>query len=395
MPRDASGNFTLVSGNPVTTGTTIESNWANTTMADLRDGLTDSLSRSGAGGMSAPLKNIDGALADPAITFTSDTLTGLMLESQSQPMMVLGGQRGMRWSLDNGDAVCQLWTNGAWANVLTSSNSGDVSETIYINPDDVVKRSKVGASTGVDRHVLTLQADADTTGPRLSLFAYDDDSPSAGKVSITLGATNPTLQCDSEWATSLWAGLYVRGTYAYAVGCSLIALDTPSDVRGYLAGGANYTDSGRVRVTSQYDQLDETVALGVPNDFESLEVKPDGVSYVKTFGDVQRRIGWAPSYIVSTSSRSLADSDIGNTINIANTLTLTLGTRVTAQEGSLIMIVVQDNATLTLTEGGGITLVWLQGGAQQVGTRTVAGASVVTLQVRTGLIYNLWGSGIS
>ena len=55
MSRDASGNFTLASGNPVQGGTVIEPEWANPTLEDIAAGLTDSLSRSGDG---AALANI-------------------------------------------------------------------------------------------------------------------------------------------------------------------------------------------------------------------------------------------------------------------------------------------------------------------------------------------------
>jgi hypothetical protein len=55
MSRDASGQFNLAPGNPVITGTIIETQWANPTLADIAAGLTDSLSRSGKGGMNAPL----------------------------------------------------------------------------------------------------------------------------------------------------------------------------------------------------------------------------------------------------------------------------------------------------------------------------------------------------
>jgi hypothetical protein len=55
MARDNTGTFNLPAGNPVITNTVIESVWANETMADLAAGLTDSLSRSGKGGMNAPL----------------------------------------------------------------------------------------------------------------------------------------------------------------------------------------------------------------------------------------------------------------------------------------------------------------------------------------------------
>jgi hypothetical protein len=55
MSRDASGNFTLAAGNPVIPATVIATGWANPTLADIAAGLTDSLSRSGKGGMGAEL----------------------------------------------------------------------------------------------------------------------------------------------------------------------------------------------------------------------------------------------------------------------------------------------------------------------------------------------------
>jgi hypothetical protein len=44
--RNSSGTFSLVSGNPVVTGTTISTTWANNTLSDIATELTDSLSRS-------------------------------------------------------------------------------------------------------------------------------------------------------------------------------------------------------------------------------------------------------------------------------------------------------------------------------------------------------------
>jgi hypothetical protein len=55
MARDASGNYFLPSGNPVVGGQPIAAAWANGTMNDLALALSDSLSRSGKGGMGAPL----------------------------------------------------------------------------------------------------------------------------------------------------------------------------------------------------------------------------------------------------------------------------------------------------------------------------------------------------
>ena len=55
MPRQLDGTFTLVPGNPVVPGTTIEAGWANTTLPDIAQGLSTSLDTGGSNAMTAPL----------------------------------------------------------------------------------------------------------------------------------------------------------------------------------------------------------------------------------------------------------------------------------------------------------------------------------------------------
>src|SRR5262245_56851935 len=76
MARDASGNYSLPTGNPVQAGTVIESDWANDTMDDIATALTDSLSRTGNGGMLVPFKNSDGAVGTPGISWTNEPTSG-------------------------------------------------------------------------------------------------------------------------------------------------------------------------------------------------------------------------------------------------------------------------------------------------------------------------------
>lgn len=47
MSRNGSGTYTLPAGNPVVTGTTISSTWANTTLTNIASALTDSLAADG------------------------------------------------------------------------------------------------------------------------------------------------------------------------------------------------------------------------------------------------------------------------------------------------------------------------------------------------------------
>ena len=55
MSRNGSGVFNLPIGNPVVTGTTITSSWANTTMQIIADGLTQSVASDGQTPMSGSL----------------------------------------------------------------------------------------------------------------------------------------------------------------------------------------------------------------------------------------------------------------------------------------------------------------------------------------------------
>lgn len=77
MPRAADGTYSLPAGNPVVTLTVISSNWANTTLSDLSTAMTGSLSRSGDGGMLAPLKLNDGAIGAPGLAWGTETTSGL------------------------------------------------------------------------------------------------------------------------------------------------------------------------------------------------------------------------------------------------------------------------------------------------------------------------------
>lgn len=76
MPRNASGVYTLPAGNPVVPGTTIDANWANSTLSDISNELTNSLSRTGAGGMLAPFRVADGTVTAPGVSFLNETNTG-------------------------------------------------------------------------------------------------------------------------------------------------------------------------------------------------------------------------------------------------------------------------------------------------------------------------------
>lgn len=72
MPRNAQGIYSLPVGNPVVTDTSIDSVWANTTMGDLANEITNSLPRDGSASMTGSL------------TLSGDAVAGLHATTKQQ-----------------------------------------------------------------------------------------------------------------------------------------------------------------------------------------------------------------------------------------------------------------------------------------------------------------------
>jgi hypothetical protein len=84
MGREADGTYNLPPGNPVVSGTQITITWANSTLSDLADSMTNSLARDGKGGMTAPLYYIAGTEGSPGASFNDDKNTGMFLKVEGE-----------------------------------------------------------------------------------------------------------------------------------------------------------------------------------------------------------------------------------------------------------------------------------------------------------------------
>ncbi len=112
MPRDPGGLYFLPAGNPVITGTIIESDWANPTMSDIGQELSDSLSRSGKGGMLAALRGLDGSAAVPTFSFTNEPATGRYRAGPGQIVESVDGTPVVRYlatGLEQWDSDIMDW----------------------------------------------------------------------------------------------------------------------------------------------------------------------------------------------------------------------------------------------------------------------------------------------
>jgi hypothetical protein len=96
--RNSAGTYSLATGNPVVSGTTISSYWANNTVGDIATELTNSLDRYGRGGMLAQLKAANGTSGVPSYSFAGSTASGLYSPSTDEVRMVINGATKTAWN---------------------------------------------------------------------------------------------------------------------------------------------------------------------------------------------------------------------------------------------------------------------------------------------------------
>jgi hypothetical protein len=116
MSRNNNGLYTLPAGNPVVSGEVISTAWGNPTMEDIAAALTDSLSRSGQGGMLAPFKNADGTQANPGITWSNEATSGFYRATLNDMRASVNGVNRMRWTAAGTD----IWTGAVWSPVASA-----------------------------------------------------------------------------------------------------------------------------------------------------------------------------------------------------------------------------------------------------------------------------------
>lgn len=207
MPRNSSGTYSLPAGNPVVTNTLIQSTWANNTLSDVSTAMTDSLDRNGRGAMLAPLKNIDGTAVAPAVTFSSEGTMGIYRAAAGVLGFAIGGalvlsltSTGLTFATP---VVLPLGTAAAPAlTFVSNTNTG-----IYSPGTNQVSIS----TNGVDRLAVNATGSVSLSTGALVLAAAGANSIAASNAVGTLlfqtGGLNTRLTIDA-------AGLFTFATAA-------------------------------------------------------------------------------------------------------------------------------------------------------------------------------------
>lgn len=145
MSRNSSGNYALPAGNPVVSGTTITTSWANNTLNDIASEVTDSLSRSGKGAMLAALELADGTVAAPALSFDTDPDCGLYRGGANDLRMGVNTTRVQTWNTSGSTFNEPLASEKGYTATQSTSNSAAITCTGNGSGDGMVA---TGGATG-------------------------------------------------------------------------------------------------------------------------------------------------------------------------------------------------------------------------------------------------------
>jgi len=191
MSRNGSGTYTLPSGNPVVSGTLIEATWANSTLSDIASALTDSLSRSGQGGMTAALRLFDGTSSVPGLAWGSETTTGWYRAGAGDMRLVVTGSEVMKYLATGVTVTGTIGVSGAATLSSTLAVTGTTTltgaATLTANPT-----LSAGTANGVaylnGSKVLTSGSALTFNG---TAFGVGIPTPAYGNVEV-LGTTSTT-----------------------------------------------------------------------------------------------------------------------------------------------------------------------------------------------------------
>lgn len=192
MARNSSGTYSLPSGNPVVSGTTISSTVHNNTLNDLAGEITDSLSRSGKGAMTSPLEVPDGTVALPSLTFDNDPDSGLYRAASNDVAMASGGVQAQRWLITGAVFPLVVTTQAGITGTQTTSNGNGAQFTgngvgSGVNGTGGSNSGGGGTFTGGASNGNGVNATGDGTGSGVS--ATGGDNSGAGGTFLG-GATN-------------------------------------------------------------------------------------------------------------------------------------------------------------------------------------------------------------
>jgi len=267
MSRNGSGTYNLPAGNPVVSGTTITSSWANTTMQNIADALTQSIASDGQTPMSSSLNMANNkviSVLDP--TNAQDAAT----KAYTDAAITTAGATYLLKASNLSD-VANATTSRTNLSAAKSGANSDITSITGLTTALTVAQGGTGATTLTANNVLLGNG---TSAPQTV----------APSTSGNLLVSNGTTWTSATFASSgVKLGLGITG-------------EVWNDVTGSRSSGTTYTNSRAYPIMVNIGETTNTNATlfvgsiqvaqntGAGTDQTLSAIVPAGATYVATFG---------------------------------------------------------------------------------------------------------------
>jgi len=230
MSRNGSGTYTLPAGNPVVTGTTISSTWANNTLTDIATALTGSLAADGqttaTGNLKMGANRITG-LADGIASTDGATVSQLTAASATYLLKA-----------SNLSDVANATTSRTNLTAAKSGANSDITSITGLTTPLTVAQGGTGAATLTANNVLLGNGTSapqvvapSTTGNVLTSngTTWVSSTPSSGKLLQIVQGTVVTTSTSTSSSTFVTTGITASITPSSASSKILVFANTALD----------------------------------------------------------------------------------------------------------------------------------------------------------------------
>lgn len=365
MPRNGSGTFSLTAGNPVVTGTTISSTWANNTLSDIGTALTQSIAKDG---QTTPTANL------PMGTFRHTGVgDATALNQYLTANQAVNGTANYLSTVSGGDTIAAsgTFTPTAYAAgqefwfIAAASNTGAVTLNVAsLGAKNVYKRSSGGLTALVAKDLISGQAYSVTyDGTQFELnekrpYSQGADIASAATVNLDTATGDYVTVTGTTSITAITLGqgeqrtVRFSGALTLTNGASLI-LPTAANITTVANDVAVFRGeaSGVVRCVS-YARYDGTALVGA-----STQIQPISASVAAnalTISASQLQLSFRSTTLGSGTVTSVTGTPSNLVISSGSTLGTTSGV-----QSDIVVLAINNAGTIELAAvniAGGVDL---------------------------------------
>lgn len=271
MPRNGVGTMNLVAGNPVTTGTTISSTWANNTLTDIANALSTSVASDGQTAITAnlPMSGFHHIGVADAQARTDYASAGQVQDNYLTNLTSISGTNILTAFAPNG--MNAYATGQKFTLIATGANTGAVTLNINgIGAKPVTKNGTTALTTGDIISGRAYEVIYDGTQFQVIGIAASTLATSTAIASVSLTSNIVTINTSAAHGISVGNNVTVTATTITAVNGTFTVLTVPTTTSfTYAKTNADIaltTDTGTV-VNNSFINLSTNVTgtLGTSN----------------------------------------------------------------------------------------------------------------------------------